>query len=165
MAEERTNIVEDVERVVIAPAGGEDVPNTSGTDEGAAGAEEIVPPAGPTVRPQREEQLVRRKQPATPAPNTEDETAASSSAPVPGETPREYALRLEVERLRKIDRDGRTRDLLGSEAPAPTKKELSEEAKKVLEKYKPEEIGALREVLPALAEELGYVRTDQLSQH
>lgn len=84
-------------------------------------------------------------------------------APVENETPRERALRQEVERLRGENRRARGAELLGKAPVTPAeKKELSPDKASVLAKYKPEEISSLREVLPVLAEEMGYIRQDQL---
>lgn len=84
-------------------------------------------------------------------------------AEIEGETPRERALRLEVTRLRRIGRDGRKEEL-GIKSPTgqPEKKELSPEKKKVLERYKPEDIQNLKEVFDVMADDMGFVRKDQL---
>ena len=84
--------------------------------------------------------------------------------PLPNETPRERALRLEVTRTKRLLREDRRNEIMGANAPAPAsqKKELTAEQKAVLGKYTPEEIASLREVLPVLADEMGYVRGDQL---
>lgn len=44
-----------------------------------------------------------------------------------------------------------------------SKKELSPEKKKVLDQYKPEDISKLKEVFDVLAEDMGFVRGDQLN--
>lgn len=78
-------------------------------------------------------------------------------AKIEGETPREHALRLEVKRLRDDKTKERTREIFEPPKSEPVKIESE-----VLKKYKPEEIQSLREVLPELAKELGYVRQDEL---
>lgn len=79
---------------------------------------------------------------------------------VPGETPRERALRLELVKERAKNAANLARDII---KPAPfEKKQISTQSSEVLKKYKPEEIANLREVLPALAEELGFVKKDEL---
>lgn len=103
------------------------------------------------------EQLVRRQ----PEPET---VPVDDLAEVEGETPRERALRLEVTRLKGIARKDRGAELLGTDPlPPPVKKELDPQMVEVLKKYKPEEIQSLREVLPVLAQEMGYVRSQDLS--
>jgi hypothetical protein len=81
-------------------------------------------------------------------------------ARIPGETPREYALRLEVFNLKEERRKERSKEFTIEQRSEASKKVESE----VLKKYKPEEISALREVLPELAREFGYVRQDELSK-
>lgn len=80
--------------------------------------------------------------------------------PVEGETPREYALRKEVERLRQKARGEQTKGVFGEtpqvEKPAPTSK-----SKEVLGKYNPEEVQNFKEVMEAVADDLGYVRKDE----
>lgn len=157
--------IEDVERVEIAPSGGGETIETEQEGDEPEGNE---PEGGAEPADPREpkEQLVHRK-PEEPADNKSKEDISpegGTPAEVEGETPREKALRLEIERLRTVNRKERAAELLGDTKPPTTaKKELSPEKQEVLKRYNPSEIEALREVLPALAEELGYVRTDQLS--
>jgi hypothetical protein len=82
---------------------------------------------------------------------------------IQGETPKEYALRLEVHRLRTDRRKERSAELIGKPNGAASKRELSPEKKALIEKYKPEELAALREVIPVLAEEMGLVSEDQMN--
>ena len=69
-------------------------------------------------------------------------------APVEGETPREHALRLEVERLKGLRRQERKEDLNQVE----TKIEKIEK-KDVLSKYDQTELANLKEVIGVFAEE------------
>jgi hypothetical protein len=78
---------------------------------------------------------------------------------IEGETPREHALRLEVKRLR----DDKTRERSKEIFEAPKSEPQTKIESEVLKKYKPEEIQSLREVLPELAKEMGYVRKDELA--
>ena len=81
---------------------------------------------------------------------------------VEGETPRERALRFEVTRLKRINRFHKRDELFGKDAPPPvTKKELSPEKKKLLERYNAEEVQGLREVLDVIGEDIGFVRKDE----
>jgi hypothetical protein len=70
---------------------------------------------------------------------------------VEGETPRERALRKELERVRKINREKLKKDLL----PTDKVEEVSEE---LLKDYNPEEI----ENFKKLAKAVGFVRKDEL---
>lgn len=117
--------------------------------------------------PQPKEKLVRRPTPDEITPENPKAPAeglpANDLAEVDGETPRERALRLEVTRLRTENRKERGAEFLGqNQNPPPVHKEIDPKKAEILKKYKPEEIQSLREVLPVLAEEMGYVRSDQL---
>ena len=83
-------------------------------------------------------------------------------ARVIGETPREYALRLEIYNLKQ---ERRKEKIKGFTEPQVINQPI--EAKKeneVLKKYKPEDVQSLREVLPILAQEMGYVSRDELQK-
>lgn len=76
------------------------------------------------------------------------------------ETPREKALRLEIENLRGTNRKKKADDLfVGSESPAK-KQEIAPDRKEKLKKFDPKEIENLREVLDIIGEDLGYVKKD-----
>lgn len=111
----------------------------------------------------------RKNPPAAAAGNTpaagSDGEDDDDLAEVPGETPRERAMRIELTKQRRENRKLRGDDLgLGRKAPASSaKKELDPEKAAVLGKYKPEDIQALKEVLPVLAEEMGYVRQEDIN--
>lgn len=85
-------------------------------------------------------------------------------AEVEGETPRERALRLEITGLRQKLRDKRSGELFEEPAPKtpPAKKEIAPEKKKVLDRYKPEEIENAKQLFDAIADDMGFVRKDQL---
>lgn len=138
-----------VERVEVTPSDDDEL--VEGHPDSSQGEEE----GDDEEISKKPDELVQRK-PATVPPKT-------PPAPVEGETPRERALRHEVERLRGENRKVRSEELLGTPPATQAKlKELTPEKASVLAKYKPEEISSLREVLPVLAEEMGYVRQDQL---
>lgn len=152
--------VKDVEVVHIAPAGDddetitpEDTESDSSTDDDGEGDDESNKP----------DQLVTQKKPDTAA-DDDDKVGADGLKDVPGETPRERALRAELTRERALRRGDQAHEVFGN-APAPATKrgELSEDDKKVIGKYKPEEVAALKEVLPVLAKEMGYVRAEDLA--
>lgn len=190
MAENNENRLEEIERVEVTPEGGENVGDPEEeAEEGAEGAG-----AEPEEKPEGESQVIVKKKPAAAADEgaeggeDDDEgdeggedmgaegapqggTEGRQPKPVPGETPRERALREELVKARKNARQAQGSELaIGNRGAAPAatteKKELSPEQQAILAKYKPAEIQSLREVLPAIAAELGFVRVDQLSaQH
>lgn len=154
--------VKDVDRVEIAPApeGSELVeaePTAPGSSP-AEGASESEPEAEAEGEDKPDE-IVHRQ---TPEPATPPK---DNLAEVPGETPKERALRLEVTALRGKLRAERAGEIFTPPPPAtaPSKTELSPEKKAVLAKYKPEEISALGEVINVMADEMGFVRKDQLT--
>lgn len=83
------------------------------------------------------------------------------AAPVPGETPRERALRQQLEITRKKLRQEKFGDL-DVKSNATAKEEISPEKKKILERYKPEDLASLKEVIDVMADDMGFVRKDQL---
>lgn len=109
----------------------------------------------------KKDELVQKKPAETGAKKLDDDQ--DDLAEVTGETPRERALRLEVTRLRGLGRQERKGDL-GIKSPTgqPAKPELSPERKKTLEKYKPEDLATLKEVFDIMADDMGFVRKDQL---
>lgn len=171
MAEEHT--AEFIERVEVAPSGGENVEdpnakgeagidagNGEGTGEALADGDsgEGAPEGGP-----QEKMVVRQPKEAVGEDGKKKEDAPMA---VDGETPRERALRFEVEGLRTKLGQKRSTEIRGGApvAQAPAKKEISPEKAAILAKYKPNEIDSLREVLPLIAEDLGFVRAEQLSK-
>ncbi len=154
--------VKDVGVSHIEPAGDDeelvDDPEKTGQE---SSPEETDDTEGDTEGENRPDGLKQRN--VTPAAGADGEVG-NELARIEGETPREYALRLELHKTRGKLRAERSEDLLGTnQRPVAAKKELSPEKAAVLGKYKPEEIQALREVFPALAEEMGFVREDQLA--
>lgn len=159
-------VLTDTEVVHIEPADGENVGDEGDTPDGDTPDGDA--PAADGTTPGPKESIVGRNAPVTPpAPEpVVDHTAADPDAMVrqPGETANEFALRRELTKTRRQLKSERTAELLGTQqTPAPTpKKELSAASAAALSKYKPEEIASLKEVMPAIAEELGFVRADQL---
>jgi hypothetical protein len=83
---------------------------------------------------------------------------------VEGETPRERALRLEVQRVKEINRGLRGKKLIGDVQPMHSMQaELSDEDKKALEIFDPEQVSNMEKLLPVLAKKLGFVKKDELS--
>ena len=159
--------VNDREVVHITPAGDdEEVILPEGTDPASEGDEgEEVEDDTDTTKP---DEIVKTKKPPAENAGADEGTGTVGSdglKDVDGETPRERALRKELTDTRKQLRGERGQEVFGGQHPAPQPKrgELSDQDKSVLGKYKPEEIGALKEVLPVLAKEMGYVRADDLA--
>lgn len=96
----------------------------------------------------------------TPVVETKVEVDDKGLAVITGETPRERALRLELVKERAKNAANLGKDII--KPNAAEKRRISTQSSEVLKKYKPEEIASLREVLPALAEELGFVKKDEL---
>ncbi len=94
-----------------------------------------------------------------------EEPTKKEPSPVEGETPREKALRLEVTRLRELNRGKKAKDLLGDVQPAASSQtELSEEDKKALEAYDPEQLSNLDKVIDIRIKQRGLVKKDDLSK-
>lgn len=149
--------VKDVEVVHVQPAGkdADDIEtddtdqDTSPENDGEADDESAKP-----------DKLVKTKETDPEG----EEGAEDGLADVEGETPKERALRVTITNLRGKLRKEQAGEILGGNAPVPAaKKDLSDQDKAVLGKYKPEEIAALKEVLPVLAKDMGYVRSDDLA--
>lgn len=85
---------------------------------------------------------------------------------VDGESPRERALRLEVQRVKEINRGLRGKKLLGDAQPmsASQPAELSPEDKQALEAFDPEAVANMEKLLPVLAKKLGFVKKDDFSK-
>lgn len=146
--------VEIVERASVTPAG-DDEETVDAGDAAEGGAETGDEGEAEPVTRGPKEQIVRRQSTST----TEEDEDDNSN-----ETPREKARRHEIERLKGLIRKDRTSEIMGGmTAPGVPKKELPADKAAVLQKYKPDELNHLREVLPILAEEAGYVRSDQLA--
>lgn len=154
-------VKEFVERVEITPSGSND-DNEDETEE-----KETLDESSESKEPEEEETDSEEESDE----GTESETAVTSPKKgkeandlkdVPNETPRERALRLEVTRLKRERSQERAGELIGQPKVHQVQREMSPEKKELLSKYKPEELAALREVIPVLAEEMGLVREDQL---
>jgi len=152
--------VKDIERIEIPPAEGDDTVETpeSSQEEPETGESEKETPE--TEEPEESEE--EPEEPKSVIQNAAPETDENGEIKrLPDETPREYAMRLEITRLKGDLRKDRTSEIL-TPPPATTKKELSPEKKKILEKYKQEDINTLKEVFDVMAEDMGFVRQDQL---
>jgi hypothetical protein len=184
MTGENENTVQDMERVEIEPAQGgevitpehpEGIELPEGEKSGEYDPENDPEDEAPDDKTQ--ERVVRQQNQIPPAEGTED-VAPGGTAPaeqdlanpygikrIPGEPAAQFALRLELAKTRGQLRDKRTGEIMEGIRPgAPTAapRQLSDHAKEVLAKYPKEQLDALKEVMPALAEELGFVRKDEL---
>lgn len=160
---------EEVKEFVLDEDGNEIVnPELSKTKETETPSEsseenkEEEPEETPEEKP-KEEPEEPPKEPEGSEPLKQNIEEEKKPKPVPGETPREYALRLEVDRLKKERRDTRSKELLG-ETPATAKKDIPPEKKKLLEKYKSEDVNTLKEILDVLADDFGFVRKDEYNK-
>ena len=179
---ENNDIVEDVERVEIQPAGdGENVEDPNEADEAEEGAEgeDEGGAEGAAAAPQPEQRISKKQTPAAPAGDAaedgdgeagKDKVGEDGLHDVEGETPRERALRAELAktrgRLRK--EQGQDLGLARGQQPAPAqqqeKPELSQRRQELEKKFGPAAIANLKEVLPLLAEEMGFVKAEDLSK-
>ena len=165
MAETDEAEVKDIERVEIEPAGGDNIdeeketPPESSQEETADKDDGDKIKAKPEIESETKEKEIEKDK--TPIPETDSDIDDGKIKRLPNETNREYALRLEVTNLKEQMRQTRTGEIFIP--PAPTvKKELSPERKKILEKYKPEDIQTLKDVFDVMAEDMGFVRSDKL---
>lgn len=153
MAEEIETTETDVDEDPNAPEGAEDGTPESSQEEGAE--PEGDEPEGDEPAPAAN---------AKPAAKVEIELPTIDGIKrLPDETDREWAQRLEINRLRtKLHGISPSKELGAEPAPkpAPEKKEPSEK----LKKYKAEDVAALREVFSELAPELGFVNKDEMEK-
>lgn len=174
MAEKNT--IEDVERVELPGSKDSDQDNgaddsSEDTSNGVDGEQDSEKGAEkPPVR-EPQEQIVKSK-PTEPEGKKEDVGVNADEdsdddkkpKPVEGETPKERALRQKIEKMEAENRKRFAGEIkIGEGAPESDKKELLPDKQAILKKYKPEEIAALEEVLPVIAEKNGYVRGEQLA--
>ena len=141
---------ESEEKETPAPSSGEEQPTEETEEEPATPDEEAVEPEEtPEVEAETEEPVEETK-----------------PEPVVGETPRERALRLEVQRVKEINRGLRGKKLLGDVQPlaASQSTELSDEDKKALEVFDPEQVSNMEKLFPILAKKQGFVRKDDFSK-
>lgn len=184
---EANNKIEDVETVYVAPAGGENVedPNAQeeDADNGAADnaqadqddTHEDVADNGAAGKRQPKEKIVTSK-PVAPAGKQPENNGEGKSKvgtdglrDVDGETPRERALRQELAITKAKLRTERGQELGIEHAPAvaPQSQDAPKNADReaaLAKKYGPQVLANLREVLPVLADEMGYVKAADLSQ-
>ena len=177
MADQKNNTVEDIERVEVVPTDDDELvedpreeketPSTvSGENKPAKDdseeSEENVESSEETESEENQDkpdELRGRSLNVEKKPETKREPA-----PVAGETPRERALRLEVQRLKEDRRNERAKDLIGDSKPQTTQKELSPEDLEVLKGFDQEELQNLERAVSVMAKKNGWVSEGQLSQ-
>lgn len=131
---------EGADDVEVTP---ESSPAEDESPEGDEPEEETITPT-PKVKPEEKIEII---------------VPAGQLKRLPDESDREWALRIENNRLRHIANGNRSKEIVDNKPEAVVEAKPSE----VLKKYKPEDVAALREVLPELAKEMGYVRKDELN--
>lgn len=104
-------------------------------------------PEGKKVIPEKEEKPI--------------EPSKKEPTPVEGESPREAALRLQIQSLRTELRKKNLGITGEDKKPAPA---TSDRMKKLQETYSPEEIRNMEEAIDVLAESKGYVKSSQTYQ-
>lgn len=191
---EAKNKIEDVETVYVKPAGGENVDEGADDQNGAAagaddaadegaddqgGDDEGSGEGAAAGQRQPKEKIVDTSKIKPVAPAGQQAAGGSGSndgkkkpgpdglVDVEGETPRERALRGQLAIANRKIRGDQAQELGIEKAPqaaAPAQREPNAANAEILKKYKPAEIAALREVLPALADEMGYVKAADLNQ-
>ncbi len=132
--------------------------------------EEVVPPVEeeevPAEEDDKKEDDDSKDPPESSPEGTEEEPQVPSKktpAPVEGETPREKALRLQVQALRgDLRKANMTKGMEGEKKP--TSPAVSERMKKLQETYTPEELRNMQEAIDVLAEANGYVKSSQTYQ-
>jgi len=179
---EKSNEVNDVEKVEIEsdPDEGEEIiikpkdieenetPSESSSEEkqneapeeeeGKEGEEIVTPEEPEKEEPSKPEEDKGFVEPLKEEPGDEIKR-------LPNETPREYALRLEVTRLKRGNREKRAKDLLGDTpvGVSDTKpNELNEDEKAILEGYDQAELGTLEKLLNVLSKKHGWVKKGEL---
>ena len=142
------NEVKDVDTV--------ELPAEEGDNETVKIEEKETPESSEQKKPDQEEipekEELRGRQ-------SKEEEIPGELKDVDGETPRERALRLEVTRLKRASKD-KMSDGMFRDSPTVEPKEISPDKKAVLEKYNPDELNNLKEVLNVMADDLGFVKKD-----
>lgn len=93
-------------------------------------------------------------------------TEKKAPAPVAGESPREAALRLEVQRVKKALRAERGTKLFkdADAALGTSATELSAEDKKTLESFDPDQVANMEKLIAISAKKMGFVKKDEFSK-
>jgi len=130
--------------------------------------EEGKTPEAPQTTTEAPESSPEEKEEPEATPETKEEAPDSSTftkkepAPVPGETPREKALRLEIQRLKQLRREDGINKLVGNKP----NQEIAQDKLKELKDlgYTDEEILNMEKAIDILATKKGYVKAEQTYQ-
>jgi hypothetical protein len=186
MPEEKKEVNVDVDKIELEPSeteedeevitkpediDGEETPSESSTEKEPSDATEDE--GEPPIEGKGEKLITHEE-----TPESEEDKGVVEPSPeesedeikrLPNETPREYALRLEVTRLKRGNREKRAKDLLGevkTDKPSGITdaqyNDLSEDEKKLLSQYDATELNTLEKILGVLAKKHGWVKRDEL---
>ena len=162
--------VKIIDRVEVAPAGGDEELVEEEKETPIDSSQEKNDEPAEKESEEEDEAESEEEAPAEETPEPEPKNAAipddagkkyADLERVPGETPREWALRLENAKLRDEMCGKQTQEIMQA-PPKLAKKELSPEKQKVLAKYKKEDLDTLKEVFDVMAEDMGFVRQGEL---
>ena len=191
MAEEKKEVNIDVDKVELEPSETEEdeeiITKPEDIEEKETPSEESSTEKEPSETEEEEEgeegeekeKLITqiRKEKGEPSESKEDkgfvepseEESEGEIKRLPDETPREYALRLEVTRLKRGNREKRAKELLGEAKPEKPSgitqaqfEELNEDEKTLLGQYDPNELSAFEKILDVLAKKHGWVKRGDL---
>lgn len=160
MPNENEPEVKFIERSEVSPADGENIDEETETPQDSSPEDETTEeeetPSDETETEEEETPEVEE------SPVVVENEKYGEVKPIAGETPREFALRIENARLRDENRRKQSGEIFIA-PPVTQKAEVSPEKKKILEKYKPEDIQTLKEVFDAMADDMGFVKKEHLS--
>jgi len=190
MAEQQKEVNVDVDKVELEPSeteeGEEVITKPEDIEEKETPSDESSTEKEPSETKEEEEggeekeKLITqiRKEKGEPSESEEDkgfvepsdEESEGEIKRLPGETPREYALRLEVTRLKRGNREKRAKDLLGEEKPEKPSgitqaqySELTDDEKSLLGQYDANELSTFERILDVLAKKHGWVKREDLA--
>lgn len=118
--------------------------------------------AGETEEPA--EEAATKETPDDKSDKTVEPEKKTEPKPVEGESPRERALRLEVERVKRANRALKSNKLLGDVKPVTPTTTLATEDEEILKAYDPEQLANLDKVFDVLAKKKGLVKQDEFTQ-
>jgi len=166
MADETQEVNVDQEVVNIEPAGDDEEVITKKEDIESESTEKETPSDSSSEEKPKEDEVEPEK--VTTGEDKEvllgRQITEKSLKRQPTETDREFALRLEVTRLKEDRRRGQTKEVF-TDQKVETKDivgELSEEDKKVLSQYNPEELNQFKGILGVIAKEQGWVKKGEI---
>jgi hypothetical protein len=145
MAKEEVNVNDSLEDDIP-----EEIAGPEGVQEEKPSEEQ---PAEETVEEEKREIEVE-EEPSEPS--TDDEEEPSQPEPVEGETPKERALRKQVEKLRKERRESRSQI-----SDKPKVEDIKDPYEGVKDVYSQDEIDNLEKVIDAVARKKGYVKKEE----